>query len=273
VNSRIIILLLAVSAGLMSCRSSRNAEAGAHIPNRKTDQLLGLMKNNELDCEWMSVKYDVEIKTSKIDDSFKAYARIRKDSAIWISATYYAVEVARFLFTPDSVKYIDRKNNKYYVGDYSYITDRFMIEANFNVLQSVIMANGRSMVEESEGKVRSNKDRGMYHIFFLRKGQMRRAQRKEEETLKSLNIDLWLDAESFRTSKLTVTDIEEGRSFTATYSDFESSCSSLHPKTTEFVAISTNEQAEVKTSVMKRTTGKKVSLSFTIPEKYEPLVP
>jgi hypothetical protein len=47
----------------------------------------------------------------------------------------------------------------------------------------------------------------------------------------------------------------------------------MFPKNIEFVAESPNEQATVNTSVIKLTTGKKVSVSFTIPDKYEPLVP
>lgn len=261
---------------LYSCRSNRTTHTGGkdNLPNRKTSELVDSLRASDLHCDWMSIKYDVEIKTSKVDDSFKLYARIKEDSVIWISATYYAVEIARFLFTPDSVKYMDRRNNQYYVGGYEYLTDKFMIEADFSTLQSLITGNGASIIDHTAGKVRSDEDGGLYSLTFLNKGQMRRAMRKEEMRKPvDLVVKLWLNPNSFRLSQASIMDVEDKRTLTATYSDYEPQCNSSYPKSILFEAKSANEQATVNTSVMKVSTNKKVSVSFTIPEKYEALVP
>lgn len=261
---------------IMSCSRSKEVTEGRKLPNMKTEEILAAMSENEINCDWMSLKYEVEVKTSDFDDSFKMYIRLRQDSAIWVSATYYAVEVARFLFTPDSVKFMDRKNNQYYVGGYEYITERFQIGASYEVLQSLILANTVSLLE-AEGdkeKIRSYEQDGNYFLSYLRKGQLRRAMKKEEvdEDI-DLNIGLWIEPDHFRMDKTSINDFESGRTLTATYSDYQEACNSFYPYTTEYVAISANEQAEVKTSVMKLSSGKKVSLSFTIPDKYEALAP
>ena len=234
------------------------------------------MNENEINCDWLSIKYDVELKTPKIDDSFKMYVRMRKDSAIWVSATYYAVEVARFLFTPDSVKFMDRKNNQYYMGEYDYISERFQVDANFSVLQSLILANSVEILklESEEDKMKSSKSDGKYYLSVLRKGQMRRALKRDEVKKDiDLGISVWVQPDNFRIHKTTIADFESDRSITAVFSDYEKTCNSFFPKKVNYTAISANEQAEVKTSAMKVTPDKKVSLSFTIPEKYEPLVP
>lgn len=262
--------------GLSSCRVSKEALTDKHFPNRKSDEVLQLMQENEVNCEWLSIKYDVELKTPKIDDSFKMYVRMRKDSVIWVSATYYAVEVARFLFTPDSVKFMDRKNNQYYVGEYDYISERFQVDANFNVLQSLILANSAELlkVESEDDKMKSSKSDGNYYLSVLRKRQLRRALKRDEiKKDLDLGISVWVQPENFRISKTTIADFESDRSITAVFSDYEKTCNSLFPKKVNYTALSANEQAEVKTSAMKVTPDKKVSLSFTIPEKYEPLVP
>ena len=275
-KSIIYILFASSILGLSSCKGTKETQADHNFPNRKTDELLQLMHENEVNCEWLSIKYDVELKTPKIDDSFKMYVRMRKDSAIWVSATYYAVEVARFLFTPDSVKFMDRKNNQYYVGEYEYISERFQVDANFSVLQSLILANSVEIlkVESEDDKMKSSKSDGNYYLSVLRKGQLRRALKRDEVKKDlDLGISVWVQPENFRIYKTTIADFESDRSVTAVYSEYEATCNSYFPKKVNYIALSANEQAEVKTSAMKVTPDKKVSLSFTIPEKYEPLVP
>ncbi|MCO4805491.1 MAG: DUF4292 domain-containing protein [Flavobacteriales bacterium] len=270
------LLGLCFTLCMVGCKSNRATQTGGkdNLPNLKTAELVDSLRANDLHCDWMSIKYDVEIKTSKVDDSFKLYARIKQDSVIWISATYYAVEIARFLFTPDSVKYMDRRNNQFYIGGYDYLTNKFMIHADFGTLQSLITGNGASIIDHTAGKVRSAEGDGLYNLTFLNKGQMRRAMRLEEMRKPvELVVKIGLNPKTFRLSKASIMAVEDQRTLTATYSDYEDHCNSSYPKSIQFLAESANEQATVNTSVMKISTNKKVSVSFTIPEKYEALVP
>ena len=276
-NGMKYLIVVAIAVVLLAgCKSTRETAGDRSVPHRKTEEILGLMNENELNCEWLSIKYDVEIESEKFEDSFKMYIRMKQDSVIWISATYYSVEVARFLFLPDTVKFMDRKNNKYYVGDYDYIQERFKVEVNFEILESLLLSNSIKLlvIEAEEGKIRSTKDGGEYYLSFLKKGQLRRALRKEgEDTDLDLDIGLWVDPNGFRLTKTSIIDLESGRSLLGEYADYKEVCNSAFPNTTLYTMQTANEQAKVKTSVMKITTGKEVSLSFTIPEKYETLVP
>ena len=259
---------------LVSCRSNRETANDHHrIPNLKTSEIVDSMNQKQLDCDWLSIKYDVKIKTAKIDDSFKSYVRMKKDSAIWISATYYAVEVGRFLLTPDTVKYMDRRKNQYYIGGYEYLNDLLLFETSFDLIQNIILGNSNALIELDE-KVKSSKDKGGYMLSFLRKGQLKRAKKKEELNKDvEVIVSLWVDPKTFRVNQTSLQDFKENRSLEVEYSAQQATCNSHYPYQMEVLAKSENEQAEVKTSVMKLTTGKEVSLSFTIPEKYEPLVP
>lgn len=266
--------LLAIMLALGSCKSSRDSQSQRHLPNRKTAEILDSIQVNNVSCDWLSIKYDVDFKSPTASESFKMYLRMKRDSAIWVSATYYAVEVARFLFTPDSVKYLDRRNNKYYTGDYGYIMEKFEIDANFELLQSLVLANSPELNSDGSEKIRSSKDEGKYFLSFLRKGQFKRASRRDEHRKPmDLVVSLWVEPEHFRLGKLSVADFEAERTLTAVYNNFEPACNSMFPKSVIYSVDNSNEQLEVKTSVLKLTVDKKVSLSFTIPEKYEPLVP
>ncbi|MEX2595576.1 MAG: DUF4292 domain-containing protein [Salibacteraceae bacterium] len=269
--------IVCTAFALISCRGTKETQGDRNLPNIKTAELLGMMEGKELKCDWMSLKYDVVIKSDGLDDSFKMYVRLKQDSVIWISATYYAVEVARFLLTPDSVQFMDRKNNEYYQGEYDYAEERFGISANFEMLQSLILANAINMltIEAEDEKIRTSRDDGFYYLSIMRKGQVRRAFRREEENTDNTNINLglWIEPKNFRVAESIITDFDSERTLKATYSDYQKVCNSSFPYLTEYVATSANEQFEVKTSVIKLSSGKKVSLSFTIPDKYEKLAP
>lgn len=276
IKSKWLLVCGVIFLFVTSCSKSKAVTDGRGVPNKKPEEILSLMAAEELKCDWVSIKYDVEIKTADFDDSFKMYIRLKQDSAIWVSATYYSVEVARFLFTTDSVKFMDRKNDQYYIGPYDYIAERFGVDANYELLQALILANAVNLIAHGpeQEKIRSLEDDGAYLLTFLRKGQMKRAMKKEDYNKEiDLNIGLWIDPQTFRMRKTSITDFESDRILTAVYDDYQQACNTSHPQTTVYTVTSSNEQAEVKTSVIKLTSGKKVSLSFTIPEKYEALVP
>lgn len=275
-----ILSVLLLTGMLSSCKSRKDVQGDRHVPGRKTEEVLSMLEEQEIDCDWLSIKYDVEIKTSKVEDSFKMYVRLKQDSVIWISATYYAVEVARFLFTPDTVMFMDRKNNQYYVGGYQYIKDRFDVEASYEILESLILSNSAKLLQmEGDGeKMRVSKDEGKYFLSVMKKGQLRRALKRDDpdggvDDGTNLSISLWVNPDDFRLSRTAIADFDSDRLLTADYSDHRETCNSTLPYVTVFTVDSENEQAKVKTSVMRVSFGKEVSLSFTIPEKYEALVP
>lgn len=272
---RIFIGIFGLILMLASCSRTRDVQGERTVPARKTAELVEAVKQAELDCGWISLKYDVEVKMDKFDDSFKMYVRMNQDSVIWVSATYYAVEVARFLFTPDTVKYMNRKTYQYYIGDYQYVNDKFNVDMNFNMLQDLILGNSASLLmfddEEDVQKLRSSRRDGAYYLSFLRKGQVRRALKKDDgypEDM-TLNVGLWIDAKTMRASKTEITEFDADRQVRAEYSDFQKACNSYFPYTVRFESVVENEHAKVKTSVLKLSTDKPQSLSFTIPEKYE----
>ncbi|GAB4376727.1 MAG: hypothetical protein Kow0075_04160 [Salibacteraceae bacterium] len=259
---------------LASCKTAKKAETARHVPDIRAEQLIDSIEQSDLKCGWMSMKYDVAIKTEKIDDSFKMYIRLKQDSAIWVSATYYALEVARFLFLPDTVKYMDRKNNKYYIGSYDYIGQQFLVDVDFNSLQSIILGNGYEFAGSETEKIKAVRDGGKYFVSRLKPGQLRRALRKDEFR-KSIDlvVGLVIDPHTFRVDQTSIYDFETDRKLTIDYSDFKPLCNSSFPYSIRLIAETPNEQIEVNTTVMKVSHGKPLSLSFTIPEKYEPLVP
>ncbi len=106
--------------------------------NMRPAKLYKSLIENELQYENLSLKFSAEMFIGEESQEFSGMIRMEKDSAIWISLRSYNIEGARILFTQDSVKFINRLEKSYYVGDFEFIKKRFDIDMDFNMIQSII---------------------------------------------------------------------------------------------------------------------------------------
>jgi hypothetical protein len=118
--------------------------------------------------EWFSAKTSVAFSTPDKDLSFKAFIRIRKDSAIWVSAAM-GIEGARLLFTKDSVKLIDRINNRYYLGNYSYFDTILNLKLDYNILQAMLTTNMNQFLPDSAKEYSLSHSDSSYFLTYLSK--------------------------------------------------------------------------------------------------------
>ncbi len=67
--------------------------------------------------------------------------RIVHDSLIWISMRKFGLEVARMMLSKDSVWMLDRINSRYFAGDYRFFLSQYRQEADFNMVEALLLAN------------------------------------------------------------------------------------------------------------------------------------
>jgi len=88
------------------------------------------------------IKVDYWDKDGKGPD-LTVFARIKKDSIIWLSinATIVSYEAFRVLITPDSVKMFDKKNKLIKFRSVEYLQDIVKIPLDFKSLQDLLIGN------------------------------------------------------------------------------------------------------------------------------------
>ena len=100
--SLIIILLFS------SCKTQRKI-IKEPIKEHGADYLFEKLKENELQFEWFSAKFNCDLVIDNKKNSFRGQLRMHRDSAIWGSfSPALGIEMARILITTDSVKFINR---------------------------------------------------------------------------------------------------------------------------------------------------------------------
>lgn len=158
-NRAFIAFLTAVVAVLASCKTQQPITRILPVVGHKSPQgVLDASESHKLKFETLSFRAATEIKNEGKTQSFKSTVRIQRDSAIWISVSAIAgVEAARMLITPDTLKFLNRLENTYFIGPTTYLDSMVKVEMDFATLQAVLVGNmvpldGMEKLEKEERK-------------------------------------------------------------------------------------------------------------------------
>lgn len=182
---------------------------GSKGENLRPGKLYKKLIENEFEYEHLSIKFSAEIRFGEEKEEFSGMIRMTKDQAIWISLRSYNIEGARFLVTQDSVKFINRLDKTYYVGDSEFLKARFDMDMNYDMLQSIItnsfffypvtedtekaVANFKSCYDSTFYCMSSISERkySRYYIDERNQGRWERKLEKEIEDTVGLESDVY----------------------------------------------------------------------------------
>ncbi|HOZ30451.1 MAG TPA: DUF4292 domain-containing protein [Bacteroidales bacterium] len=109
--------------------------------NIRPVKLYRYLEENTFNFNNLTLKFSAEIFAGESSETFSGIIRMQKDSIMWISLRSYNIEGARIVITNDSVKYLNRLDNTYYLGDFSFFTEKFQIDLDYNAIQSILTNN------------------------------------------------------------------------------------------------------------------------------------
>lgn len=274
------LLLPFLVAAMFSCRGPKKtvrqnmadslARQEMHKNGVKGPRTLsGLMQKNEFKYEYLSSKFSADVNMDGQSNTFNVNVRAKKDSILWMSFSLMGIEGARMVATADTVKFIDRINHKYFIGDYNYISQLVNTEVDFELMQSVLIGNSVEFYDEDE-KLKASTDSSFHLLSTIRRKRIRRLLNKPPENVnfKELVQRIWIEPQHYKIAHIVINDFNTSRTFQADYSDFQPVDSLLFPFKATFL-ISAQKNIQVYINYSKVQTEKPQSFSFNIPQGYE----
>jgi hypothetical protein len=143
--------LLLFCAMLLLFNSCRVKKEGVikHVPitiedttsiNENAKAYLLSIQKNEIEYQWFAARLSVEYNDGKIEQSFNATLRMRKDSIVWLSLYGpFGIEGGRILITKDSLQIINRLSGEYSKRPLSSLKNYLPIQADLRQLQDFIL--------------------------------------------------------------------------------------------------------------------------------------
>ncbi|MFH1319052.1 MAG: DUF4292 domain-containing protein [Bacteroidota bacterium] len=273
----IYILIIIILPLFFGCKPTKEI-AKTTVKRRSTKYLLEQLQNNELNYEWLSAKFSASAIINDKKHSFVARLRIRKDSAIWVSASLaLGIEIARVCITKDSLKFINRLNSTYFTGSINYLDQ--LILTDFDILQSLLTGNSfismfdnfnddkeDKLKSSKEDKIRSSIDNEHYLLGTFKKRKLRRTIEGKRYLLFTAH-SIWLDPVTY---KITAQKIQEppDRILKANYIEFKEVDTQLFPHKID-LCIKDEHTIDVSLNFSKILLNEPQKLLFSIPEKYE----
>ena len=275
-----LFFLLLVSAAFVfisSCKTKKNLPAHAsrcRLDYKSARTLASLLEKNKADYSTFNGKIKASVVVDDKGTDFTIALRMRKDSIIWASISpALGIEVVRFVATKDTIKFIDRLHNNYFIGSYDTLSSMLNTEIDLEILQSLLVGNSVEFYMEEE-KLRSGIDSCQYLLGTIRKRKLRKVIRKGKE-LKEPAQNIWLSDSTFRISRILFREFESNREFDSNFTNFqnadqpEGSAKQVSIPFNISFTIKANKTSTVQLEYTKASANKPQTFPFSIPEGYE----
>jgi Domain of unknown function (DUF4292) len=147
------LTILALFFFLVSCKGTKRG-ANAALKDRSAEYLLKKIEQGKVDATWLDAKAKLDFVSDEFSISATAFIRMKKDSAIWIVGKKFGIEGIRALVTLDSVYYLNRLEEQYFIKDISFLQKQFNLPMDFFDLQDILLGNAILLPDESALTVR-----------------------------------------------------------------------------------------------------------------------
>jgi hypothetical protein len=258
----IIMILL-----FTSCTASKKA-IREPLKAEGSEFLIKKLKENELQFSTISAKFTASFTRDRKKTNLSGQIRICRDSAIWISITpMLGIEMARFLLTPDSIKYLNRINASYLAKEFKYINQLLNKTLDFDMAQAFITGNDFSLYETNTFK--ASVDNHEYKLSTSNRLKLKRYVRRSEEEISIPLQSIWLEPATFKITRVMLKEAErDSRKFVAEYSAFEVTNGQRMPLFLDYKVETDKEKIRINIEYSKLTLDQEQSYPFNIPDNY-----
>ena len=263
---------------LFACKSKKalppHIQSKCKLDYKSSKTLTSLLKQSQASYTTFSGKIRSTVIIDDKGTDFTISLKMKKDSVIWASISpALGIEVIRFSATKDSIKFIDRIHNKYFIGNYDTLTKMLKTEIDLEILQSLLVGNSVEFYEEDE-KLRPGIDSCRYLLGTIRKRRLRKVIEKGKE-LKEPAQNIWMLDSTFKIVRILFREFESRREFDAHFDNFQDA--DLPEGQTKAVStprnltyfIRADKVITVNLEYTKASANKPQTFPFTIPEGYE----
>jgi hypothetical protein len=237
-----------------------------NVEDKTAPDLQQLIRDNSFNGESISAKASVSTQGGQQDGSFNISMRLQKDSIIWVSISpLLGIEVARVMISKDSVKFIDRINNKYALTDFQFLSQMLDVNVDYDIIQGVLIGNLFSY--------RKNKFNSVYvedSCYILSTMSKRKLKRSLEDIDITLPVvqDVWVEDSTYKITRLSIEDLRVQKSLLTDYSDYRLTDAGRFPFRSTTV-IKTAQQLKIDIEYNKVSVNEMLEFPFTIPKGYE----
>ena len=280
----LFFLIIFLFLGTLSCAVHKET---AKIPREKKlkpisdKKLLKRTTKNYLSYKFLTLKFSGKARWGNTAKSIRGIIKTKRDSIIWISLYHSTgIPVAKIVMTKDSVIFLNRLNDTYYVGNYDFMEDKLNFSLTFNNVQSVLF-NELFLYNDTVTKFKELKDfkryadTACYVLQSVKKKAFRKYSKKQRKNKRLrrkwregfIVQDFKITPEIYKIKNLSVRDITNKMSFITDYDNFETFLDKPFPQNMKISIFTPKDTVVTNLKVKKLIKNESLEFSFKIPSK------
>lgn len=240
-----------ISIGMYSCGAKKNALSTKDLAMKKV-----IVNHEKAAPNFTTLRSRLRAGYSTQDDSqsISISMRMEKDSAIWLSAKLAGIiPLAKMLITPKEVKYYEKINKTYFVGDFRLLSEWVGTKLDFGKVQNLLT-----------GQTIYDLDKDVYRLEKIDRGYEFHSEK--EAFLTKLFL---LNPKTFKAEAQQLIREKEQQSVTITYPEYQQINGFYFPKKITIIANQAGESTKINIEYHSVEFNVPVSLPFTIPSGYK----
>ncbi|MCF4100682.1 DUF4292 domain-containing protein [Gillisia sp. M10.2A] len=249
-QKKLIVIISAVML-LAACSGKKKV---LEIEDAATSKVVSEHYRNELYFKTLNsrlrLKYQDEERTQSVTVSF----RMKKDSAIWMSAQLLGIPLAKALITKDRVSYYEKIGKTYFDGDFSLVSKWLGTPLDYDKLQNLLI--GQSIYDLRTDKYKLTESTQGYQL-------------EPVNTMEAIKKLFLLDAGSYKALAQQLSQEKENRSVTVTYPKYQTVGNQRMPEEIKINANDGPKNTQIEINYRTVSFDEQVSFPFEIPSGYD----
>lgn len=222
------------------------------------EALIRYINENNKGFSTYSIKYTGQFESPDVNLRFRGLLRIVNGEKIWISVSPFGIEAARILFTPNKIKFLNRQNNTYFIGNYQYFSKKYQVDLTYEMIENIL--TNRFLLLPSQKKQDVDKtSEGFFKVDYNR----------DDSTMQTVLIHPGLKKLTY----VVFEDLKRNAKLGITFSDYIDVKSHALPETIQINIEKMGKDVNVDLKYKKITVNKSFKVPFRIPNKYKQVWP
>lgn len=266
----VLVLLSAILIVGSSCKSTRST-LKKPLKEYGFNYLYTKMLENHVSFDYLNGKFSIEYLENRKKTELRGQLRIKYDSLVWLSfSPALGIEAARISLSDDSVKFINRLNKTYFLGEYKVLDSLLNTTIDYAILQAMIIGNDITQYDVS--KYRASIDGGFYRITIQERRKIKKSLKRGEMDSKVLVQNIWLDPDNFRIKKIDIKELgDDSKKLTVVYDKFIHVDGQVFPSSI-FINIVSQKTIKININFIKMELNETLRFPFKVPRKYETML-
>ena len=252
-NKKHLILIMLFALLVSSCKTTRPTLS---TMNHATMKLLEKYDNAVFSKKTVQAKIKLHYQDPNMSQNVIIRLRMKKDTVIWMSASFLGFPVAKAKITPTKVQYYEKVKKTYFDGDFSLLSSVLGREINFQQLQNIFFGQG---LMSFDSQFTSEQD-----------GTSFKLTPKNQDEL--FDIFYWLNPSHYKLDKQEINATKEKQILTINYTAYQKISNTFFPKTMVIDAIQPKQTTRIEMSFRNVEFDKKLNYTFKIPSGYKEII-